>query len=410
MAEIESADREELGTSFLDPENRAPAKGANVVSTKLYWCSMIMGFAALEPWNEILSCMNYFQNVYKPDYQPQFTLPMIIFFPLVACQFLLIAYGKHFSMKLKIVTSMAILSFLVYAFLLICRCIENKAASFWSIIALTLIIGTFNGIVQSSVGGLVGAMGCEGKYMGANMTGNGLSGILANLLTFMCLGIIGGAAKDEFKSTMLFFMVMAVLMVGCVYTAYIMLEDPVVSDIVKNLPLEKPLKEIFKLTWPVFKNHGKNVFFTYICTFIVFPGVALKNTVTYFPKQWAVPFVIFIFNFFDTIGRFIPSYANFIKSKAVVWICLFRVIFVVSTFFIGFGSFNGLFVTDWWITVNMACFAFTNGLATSLTMMYGISEAEDKDREDAGKIMTVFLTGGIFIGSLLAQLVSIIGN
>eukprot|EP00826_Nyctotherus_ovalis_P063586 TRINITY_DN9328_c0_g1_i3.p1 TRINITY_DN9328_c0_g1~~TRINITY_DN9328_c0_g1_i3.p1 ORF type:complete len:258 (+),score=80.21 TRINITY_DN9328_c0_g1_i3:210-983(+) len=237
MAEIESADREELGTSFLDPENRAPAKGANVVSTKLYWCSMIMGFAALEPWNEILSCMNYFQNVYKPDYQPQFTLPMIIFFPLVACQFLLIAYGKHFSMKLKIVTSMAILSFLVYAFLLICRCIENKAASFWSIIALTLIIGTFNGIVQSSVGGLVGAMGCEGKYMGANMTGNGLSGILANLLTFMCLGIIGGAAKDEFKSTMLFFMVMAVLMVGCVYTAYIMLEDPVVSDIVKNLSL-----------------------------------------------------------------------------------------------------------------------------------------------------------------------------
>ena len=328
---------------------------------------------------------------------------MIIFLPLVACQFFLIAYGKYFSMRLKVVTCMAILTFLVYVFLLVCRSVENKNVSFFIIVGITLVIGIFNGIVQSSVGGLMGAMGGNGKYMGGNMTGNGISGILANLLTFLCLAIIGYASEDEFKATMLFFIVMAILMVGCVYVAYRMIEHPYVADVIKNLPQEKPIKEIFKLSWPVFKNHGKNVLLNYILTFMVFPGVSLKQPLKFMPIQWAIPFMIFLFNLFDTIGRFIPNYINIINTKTVKWLCLFRILCAFSTCAIGYKMFDGLFVVDWWIIINMIIFALTNGLATSLTMMYGITEAEDKDKEDTGKIMTVFLTGGIFSGSLLAQ-------
>ena len=156
-------DDEQLTESFATKEDTERSKSVEVDS-KLYWCSLVMGFAVLEPWNEILSCMNYFQDVYNPvGYQPEFTLAMIIFLPLVACQFFLIAYGKYFSMRLKVVTCMAILTFLVYVFLLVCRSVENKNVSFFIIVGITLVIGIFNGIVQSSVGGLMGAMGGNGK-------------------------------------------------------------------------------------------------------------------------------------------------------------------------------------------------------------------------------------------------------
>lgn len=63
---------------------------------------------------------------------------------------------------------------------------------------------------------------------------------------------------------------------------------------------------------------------------------------------------------------------------------------------------GGFFAADWWIVLNMAIFAFTNGHFSTLSMMYGPGNFPGKE-EIAGKMMAFYLTAGIFVGSVIAR-------
>lgn len=380
--------------------------GGSRGSGKLYLYSLVMGYAVLEPWNVITSCMYYFEVLYRPaGYKPQFTLPMINFLPLVGCQLLVIGCGGKVSQRVKIVLTLALLSFSSFVLVLFCRLVRNLMLNFAIAVGLTLVIGTFNGVVQSASGGLLGAMGCEGRYVGASMVGNGVSGVLSNLLELFCLGIIGHKEQDLFKSTMLFFIIVAFTMLGSIYVSYALIEDPYVRGVIRKTPHDKSLRETFKLVWPVFKGQGKNAFAIYVMTFIVFPGVLIAKHLTFLPKEWSVPMMMLIFNVFDTIGRFLPNWFVVLSSKGTTWLVFLRIISIVSICLIGYGTFNDFFVRDWWIVVNIIIFAFTNGLATTLAMMYGVNEADENDKENVGELMIFFMTGGMFAGSVVAQAV-----
>jgi len=376
------------------------------INKKMYWCSLVMGIATLEPWNGILTCMYYFQTLYEPaGYKPQFTLPMIIFFPLVSFQIVLIALGKHFPMKAKLVGGLGMLTFLFFIFLLFAKGIANLDMSFYVAILIVLLLGTFNAVAQGTAGGLCGAMGGNGQYMGACMIGNGVSGVMSNLLQFACLLIIGNQDSDLFKVTMLFFIIIAFVMMGSTYVGYLMVEDPFTQEILSKPVPDKSLKDIFRLAWPVFKGQGKNVFLTFTLTFCVFPGVFLASPLKCFSSAWSIPMMIFGFNVFDTIGRYSPSILMLASPKGTFWLNLARALCSISICTIGYKMFDGALVADWWIIVNIVLFSFSNGAGSTLAMIYGTADFEEKDKEDAGKMMVFFLTGGIFFGSLLAQLI-----
>jgi len=374
------------------------------INNQLYFCSLIMGMA--EPWNAIITCIYYFQLLYSPaGYKPQFTLPMIIFFPLVGFQIVMIAYGKHFTIRTKLVGGLAFLTFFTHIFLLLAKGIPNLYLSFYIAILNTLIIGVFNAIVQGAVCGLIGALGGNGKYMGAAMLGNGIAGILYNLIQFLCLAVIGNEDSDMFKVTMLFFILVAFFMIASTYIGYIMVENPLAIDAVKKSPKCRSIKQIFGLCWPVFKSQGKNVFICCTFTMIIYPGVFLAKPLECFSKQWSIPLMILIFNISAAIGRFFPSVFIFISPANNFWFNSLRAISSFSICLIGYGAFNNFFVTDWWIITNIIIFGFTDGYGSTLAMIYGTVQFEDKYKEDAGKMMIFFLTGGIWFGSFLAQII-----
>ncbi len=69
---------------------------------------------------------------------------------------------------------------------------------------------------------------------------------------------------------------------------------------------------------------------------------------------------------------------------------------------IGYGVAEEFFVADWWIMVNMVIFAFTNGYCSTLAMIYGPNDFAQQP-DVAGKIMAFYLTFGIFMGTVVAQ-------
>ena len=53
----------------------------------------------------------------------------------------------------------------------------------------------------------------------------------------------------------------------------------------------------------------------------------------------------------------------------------------------------------------MILFAYTNGSGSTLSMVFGGQGFPPEDQDTVGKMMALYLTGGIFFGSFLAQFV-----
>ena len=63
---------------------------------------------------------------------------------------------------------------------------------------------------------------------------------------------------------------------------------------------------------------------------------------------------------------------------------------------------------DWWIILNMILLGLTNGIGSTHAMVYGGRGFPDKDQDTVGKMMSLYLLGGIFFGTFLAQ--SVVSN
>lgn len=117
----------------------------------------------------------------------------------------------------------------------------------------------------------------------------------------------------------------------------------------------------------------------FFVTFIVFPGVSDDN-VFYFLKDlkakdleaWNGLVYVFIFNIFDTIGRYCGGVPKLkMPQKGVIIMSGCRLIFVMTFIMIDYGQRGWgpqwLFGpgADWFKIINMAIFAITNGFTST---------------------------------------------
>lgn len=118
------------------------------------------------------------------------------------------------------------------------------------------------------------------------------------------------------------------------------------------------------------------IFFVFLVTFIVFPGTTGDTKLMFFKdmdaekrRAWQGLFMTFLFNVFDTVGRYMGGMPKFfLSNRAAIISSYARVVFIATFLLVAWAaSPSWLFghSADWFKIINMVLFAFTNGFTST---------------------------------------------
>jgi Nucleoside transporter len=110
---------------------------------------------------------------------------------------------------------------------------------FIACMVVLIVFGATGGFVQGSVFGLAGML--PGKFMGAVMFGNGISGIAINAMRAICLAIFPPikGSSNSFYGALVYFILAAVLLIISSFAFVYFIKLPVVQYYVKKATHEK---------------------------------------------------------------------------------------------------------------------------------------------------------------------------
>ncbi len=130
--------------------------------------------------------------------------------------------------------------------------------------------------------------------------------------------------------------------------------------------------------------------------------MALKKQISSLSAAWSGTLIIFIFNIFDTLGKFFAKFRRFYSVRSTVLLVLLRCAFFATFILVATQQDMPVFCTDWFLVINVALFAFTNGYCTSCIMVLTPEQVGSSDKETAGYLISFPLMLGFFSGGLLA--------
>ena len=416
----------------------APAKPDGIPSlAKInFICS---GVGALIGWNSILTALDFFGSKYPFNVSFLFGIPLFISTNIFSYMIYIIA--KYLSLNSRILGGLIIMCF-VLIFMPIIADVSPNENGFYVSLVLIFIQGMANSIMQGSAVSFAAIFPFE--CLSYYFTGTGIAGMTICILRMIMLGIFG--SEEEYGimvGTIVYFTISAsFLMINLVL--YILFKK---TDFCKyyiqlakshkkpNQTLELPessgkeallngeksnsfeekddnleiSREVYNHDWKfILKVFWKInplplvVFLIYVQTFMMFPGVSLKKEMSGISKAWNSTLLIFVFNLFDTVGKYISANRNWYSRKSTYILVFLRFIFYI--FYLIMASRNDIFIIcdDWFAIVNMALFSLLNGYTTSCAMVLAPELVENDEKETVGFLMTHPLYLGIMIGTFLA--------
>jgi equilibrative nucleoside transporter 1/2/3 len=353
--------------------------------------------------------------------------------------------GNVLSLRIRILMSFIVCGFANILIPVLGAYLGSTSVSLGFVVLLIFFAGTGTSVVQSSLFGFASSF--PSLYTQALMGGNGIAGFVVTLMRVFSKLIYKDDENVTMKSANLFFGIAAGFSMLCFLLFLVMERIPfarrfldklkhkkvdrlpaleesedssmlaysedenVISDSESIVEQEEP--EYYKVSpLQVLKKVWKNglvVCSVFTLTFMIFPGITskLQSSTSFVSSEWYTLILFVQFNFFDLIGRTLPSYKILFTPKTLWIVSLGR--FAFYPLFVL--NLKGIFfVHDAWSLTFMALFALTNGYVASLAMIYGPSFVEnDQDKETAGVIMAFFLNFGIFLGSHIALIMKLLG-
>eukprot|EP00828_Plagiopyla_frontata_P022456 TRINITY_DN2903_c0_g1_i2.p1 TRINITY_DN2903_c0_g1~~TRINITY_DN2903_c0_g1_i2.p1 ORF type:complete len:319 (-),score=27.05 TRINITY_DN2903_c0_g1_i2:181-1137(-) len=301
------------------------------------------------------------------------------------------------------------------------------------------LLGITNSLVSSS-GFAFSAIFCSKypEFITTYNTGTGLAGILLSLMRIIV--IVG--FKDKKSSlgyqVLSFFGVATVLVLMAVLCNAKFMTNPVVKQSMKqenwrdqqttqdsqvqieyedfiqipneletNLVEQQTGKKNWAFLIKTFVNTQPYMILlliVYIQTYFLYPGMIIEKIfVPDMSNSWKLVLLTLSFNFFDTLGKFLTYYNQKLKFSKISTslVVVSRFVFFPIVFMSIFVKYS-IFETIWLPFLIMACFAFTNGLLTGITMILGPSNVKQEAQETAGFLMSFALVTGILIGMFSA--------
>jgi equilibrative nucleoside transporter 1/2/3 len=115
----------------------------------------------------------------------------------------------------------------------------DPTPGFYSCLVVLFFFGAIGGIVQGSVFGLAGML--PGKFMGAVMFGNGLSGISINVMRAVCLSIFPPktGSNNNFYGALVYFILAAILLVFSSFAFIYFIKLPIIQYYIRKATAEK---------------------------------------------------------------------------------------------------------------------------------------------------------------------------
>ena len=143
----------------------------------------MFGVAVLQPWNAVLSLLQFFAH--SSVHNPEFAFPIAMHvFIVVGMLYVMWKGPNNGSHNLKISLSFGI-GGLIMVGLPWVTLIIGQNIGYYLVLAILTVFGSINGVSEALIWALAGGM--PHKYIAAIMLGEGISGIISNLLRLMTL-------------------------------------------------------------------------------------------------------------------------------------------------------------------------------------------------------------------------------
>jgi len=208
--------------SLLDKEG-APEDKGNVV----YLLMTFFGISILLPWNAVLTSLDFFDGKMH-EYHPASVFGFAVNGLVTVTSVLTMVYGSKLSYVTRISGSYLFTAALMVILPFITESLNSGSAFAADMVILTFS-GMLGGVIQASSFALGGML--PGKFMGALMFGQGISGISLNLLRAVCLLII---PDNSYKGALIYFMLAAVILVFSAIANWKFMQLPFVKYYIKK--------------------------------------------------------------------------------------------------------------------------------------------------------------------------------
>ena len=395
-------------------------------STKVIFT--FFGLSSLLGFNVLLTEMNFFDN-YLREMNPSLVFNFLNYILNIPFQFLLLWKKDFLSLKTQLI--IALVGSIIFLILIPLSTMSlgvNTQANKIVTGGLVLLMGFINALCSGGFYNLVSNFPLE--MIVILTTCQAISGIVLNIIQYIILWSSGDGGDIVIQAWIFFGISILIIAISLFfllisfnneYFQYYLnkskykdagdannslLEGETQPDdqlgIVQDKTPEKKgwFMELFKKIWDL----DLLVVYLYIVTFALYPNASIKQKVFEWSPPYSINTVIFVYNIFDTLGRVLVG--KITPSKKLNTIVILGRSFLLFTVVFNYYCQDGLgwdsTLTTILLFINMAIFASTNGIGTTLCFALAPNEVEDKYKGQAGISISFFLIIGIFLGSLIA--------
>ena len=395
-------------------------------STKVIFT--FFGLSSLLGFNVLLTEMNFFDN-YLSEMNPSLVFNFLNYVLNIPFQFLLLWKKDFLSLKTQLIIALVgSIIFLILIPLSTMTLGVNTKANKIVTGGLVLLMGFINALCSGGFYNLVSNFPLE--MIVILTTCQAISGIVLNVIQYIILWSSGDGGDIVIQAWIFFGISILIIAISLFfllisfnneYFQYYLnkskykdagdannslLEGETQPDdqfgIVQDKTPEKKgwFMELFKKIWDL----DLLVVYLYIVTFALYPNASINQKVFEWSPPYSINTVIFVYNIFDTLGRVLVG--KITPSKKLNTIVILGRSFLLFTVVFNYYCQDGLgwdpTLTTILLFINMAIFASTNGIGTTLCFALAPNEVEDKYKGQAGISISFFLIIGIFLGSLIA--------
>ena len=415
----------------MEDSNAPQARFSTKVIFTFFGLSSLLGF------NVLLTEMSFFNN-YLDEMNPSLVFNFLNYILNIPFQFLLLWKKDFLSLKTQLIIALVgSIIFLILIPLSTMTLGVNTQTNKYVTGGLVLLMGFINALCSGGFYNLVSNFPLE--MIVILTTCQAISGIVLNIIQYIILWSSGDGGDIVIQAWIFFGISILIIAVSLFlllisfnneYFQYYLNKSKFKNDgdsnssllqgetqpddqmgiVQDNAPTEKKgwFMELFKKIWDL----DLLVIYLYIVTFALYPNASINQQVFDWSPPYSINTVIFVYNIFDTLGRILVG--KITPSKKLNAIVILGRSFLLFTVVFNYYCQDGLeldpTLTTILLFINMAIFASTNGIGTTLCFALAPNEVEDKYKGQAGISISFFLIIGIFLGSLIAFITNAIIN